>query len=226
MFMSVRRHPRMCSGVLRTNVILTGIFTLLGVLSSTSSASSLGADLEHGVGVNRTSASGNRDKRFHYYSDLGIVTKQSDTICLTIKNSTLTPGTRVYLVAFTTPQIILETEVSQAHPVNCMKIDASDTVSGRYELRMIHGSSRFSVPAVAVVNPVHPISISRGSAGGDLDGDGRREYFRECTSSEGVHLSVWTGKPLVGRRRWHEYYSLGYDVEPDCTSKDTGPSKR
>jgi hypothetical protein len=71
------------------------------------------------------------------------------------------------------------------------------------------------------VGGVGSLSISQGLARGDLDGDGRREYFRQCTSGEGIHLSVWTGKPLTGRRRWQAYFYLGYDVESTCTTRDT-----
>lgn len=44
--------------------------------------------------------------------------------------------------------------------------------------------------------------------------------FRTCTSSEGVHATAWSGVPLASTRRWHAYYYLGYDVEPDCTDAD------
>jgi len=32
---------------------------------------------------------------------------------------------------------------------------------------------------------------------------------------------VWAGAPLKSRRLWHEYYYLGYDVEPSCEARDT-----
>jgi hypothetical protein len=43
---------------------------------------------------------------------------------------------------------------------------------------------------------------------------------RGCTSSEGLHLAVWPGEPLKGKRLWHKYYYLGYDVEPTCQPAD------
>jgi hypothetical protein len=65
--------------------------------------------------------------------------------------------------------------------------------------------------------------VKRGdSVTADVDGDGTPESFRSCASSEGLHLTVWSGKPLEGKLRWHEYYYLGYDVEADCTAKDIG----
>jgi hypothetical protein len=44
--------------------------------------------------------------------------------------------------------------------------------------------------------------------------------FRTCASTEGVHATAWSGVPLASTRRWHAYYYLGYDVEPDCTDAD------
>ena len=36
-----------------------------------------------------------------------------------------------------------------------------------------------------------------------------------------MHFTVWSGKPLSGKRVWHRYHYLGYDVEADCKPKDT-----
>jgi hypothetical protein len=73
--------------------------------------------------------------------------------------------------------------------------------------------------AIAVVSSQRTV-VQRGKVQVDLDGDGRREFFRDCTSNEGIHLTVWSGKPLSGKRRWHFYYYLGYDVVPSCKRKD------
>ena len=45
---------------------------------------------------------------------------------------------------------------------------------------------------------------------------------RSCTSREGVHLTAWAGAPLTSQRLWHQYYYLGYDVEPSCDGRDVG----
>jgi hypothetical protein len=61
----------------------------------------------------------------------------------------------------------------------------------------------------------------------DLDGDGHLELVRSCASSEGLHLTLWTvTRPGVApdsgeTPRWHAYFPLGYDVEPDCTARET-----
>gem|GEM_PF-1735320 len=47
--------------------------------------------------------------------------------------------------------------------------------------------------------------------------------FRTCASEEGIHATAWSGAPLSSPRRWHAYYYLGYDVDPDCTPSDYAP---
>ena len=49
---------------------------------------------------------------------------------------------------------------------------------------------------------------------------------RSCTSTEGLHLTVWAGAPLRSRRLWHQYVYLGYDVEPSCEDGDAADSAR
>jgi hypothetical protein len=47
--------------------------------------------------------------------------------------------------------------------------------------------------------------------------------FRSCASEEGIHATAWSGTPLIGARRWHAYYYLGYDVDPNCSPADYAP---
>lgn len=86
----------------------------------------------------------------------------------------------------------------------------------------VEGWAPGQMPAIGVVeNGAVVFHNDAGAMTADLDGDGKPEYFRSCLSSEGVHFTVWTGRPFEGRLRWHEYYSLGYDVEPDCRPEET-----
>ena len=47
---------------------------------------------------------------------------------------------------------------------------------------------------------------------------GPREQIsaKMCASTEGLHLTAWAD----GRRVWHTYFYLGYDVDPDCTDEE------
>jgi hypothetical protein len=44
--------------------------------------------------------------------------------------------------------------------------------------------------------------------------------MRRHASYEGLHLAVWAGTPLTSQRLWHQFYYLGYDVEPSCDERD------
>ena len=50
----------------------------------------------------------------------------------------------------------------------------------------------------------------------DTNGDGRRDGFGRCSTSEGVRFSVWADKVGLGTPLWTGYYYLGYDTEADC----------
>jgi hypothetical protein len=75
---------------------------------------------------------------------------------------------------------------------------------------------------IAVVGADDGVTRSGGKASAQLPGApaGKRLTFRVCTSGEGMHMTAWSGKPLSGKRVWHAYHYLGYDVEPTCTPKD------
>lgn len=74
--------------------------------------------------------------------------------------------------------------------------------------------------AIGVIQPAKKIEVKNKLASVDLNGDGKPEFFRLCASNEGLHLTIWTGKPLKGKRIWHSYYYLHYDTEADCEKKD------
>jgi hypothetical protein len=64
-------------------------------------------------------------------------------------------------------------------------------------------------------------SASQPRAAIDIDRDGEPEQFRTCNSVEGTHLSVWSGPPRTGTRRWHAYDYVGFKLEPTCTEAET-----
>jgi hypothetical protein len=157
---------------------------------------------------------------FHYDTNLGVASQRADTVCLSISNRHLDEGQVVSLVVLAPQQVIAQAKVVRVLTTDCMGADAAQSTVASYEVKMVQGSLQPGTPAIAVVNPAKPLRLSGGAVVGDLDGNGQLEYFRQCTSSEGVHLTVWTGKPLAGKRRWHDYYYLGYDVEPNCTDAE------
>ena len=115
----------------------------------------------------------------------------------------------------------MEARITGRAGKSCVSVDTSDATIkalNLYELRAVE----LREPAFAIYQFAGTFTKKDNLISADLDGDGQAEFFRACTSSEGVHFTIWSGRPLEGRLRWHQYYYLGYDVEPDCTDKDVG----
>jgi hypothetical protein len=152
-------------------------------------------------------------------------TNSEGGLCLRISDPNLTDGTDVSFVLPEKPQRVIRATVAGKAAGDCSRHPGTDPEGSFYLLKLV-GSGRAinlaepMIPAIALVRPAGPVSVKRGTASGDLDGDGRPEFFRVCTSTEGDHLTIWTGRPLLGKRRWHSYYYLGFDVVPNCKKKD------
>ena len=148
----------------------------------------------------------------------GVAAAPTATGVLAMAGAPLAPGTAVVLVGIDTPQ-----QVSYATVLK--RLTASDMmtqhqVSGPfYELVAEHDSAGLPALAIAVAGLAtferagESLVIHLGNPRMDL-------RVRSCASSEGLHLTLWSGTPLKSRRVWHQYYYLGYDVEPTCTAAD------
>lgn len=161
------------------------------------------------------------EEAFRFDADIGIAANRSGKACLTIHNSGLAAGERVILVN-PFKQTFAEARVRRRATDTCRDKADIDTAPAteRYELRLVKGSLPSSGPAIAVFRPRSRLNRRGKDLAGDIDADGEPEYFRSCGSSEGLHLTVWSGSPLKGVLRWHHYYYLGYDIEPTCSDQE------
>ena len=166
-------------------------------------------------------------QRFDFDSQVGVVDANAEgRLCLNILNSHLADGAELSFILTDKPQRVIKANVEGKADADCSRNPgASDPNTSFYRIKLAGDKRALKQgeplpPAIAVVGSAGAVSIKHGVASGDLDGDGRAEYFRLCTSTEGNHLTVWTGRPLLGKRRWHFYYYLGYDVVPNCRKKD------
>jgi hypothetical protein len=164
---------------------------------------------------------------FNFESRVGVVDANSEgRLCLNISDPNLAEGTEVSLVLPDKPQRVVKAAVEGKAAGNCSRHpEGSESNASFYWLKLVGGKQALKLdeplpPVIAVVGHAVPFSVKRGVVSGDLNGDGRAEFFRACTSSEGNHLTVWTGRPLTGKRMWHSYYYLGFDVVPTCKKKD------
>jgi hypothetical protein len=136
---------------------------------------------------------------FDYSREVGVAVEKDGRVCLEIRNGSLAPGAAIALVgssASAAAQVVQpDSSCPSGNPV--------DAEYQRYRLRLTAGTLAPSVPTIAIVG--RPSS---------------HDTYRSCSSSEGIHLTLWSGKPLASERRWHQYYYVGYDLEPDCTPAD------
>jgi len=164
------------------------------------------------------------DPSFDYATDVGVAVVIANRSCLEISNANLGVGQRLQFVTASTPQTTGELEITRRTQNPCTTKEQSKSLN-HYEFALVHGSLAKFVPAFALADFHGNLTMSSSGVTADLNRNGQPEFFRSCTSSEGVHLTIWTGKPLVGERRWHAYYYLGYDVDADCSAADTVPNR-
>jgi hypothetical protein len=163
---------------------------------------------------------------FDYFTHIGIVVLRGDgTMCLTISNTSVADGTEFSIIFPSMPGSPVKAEFLQGKVVSrapkaCDIQEGAEKGDMSYLATVTNGMLITQAPYIAVLVRADKLRIEGNDVTGDLDGDGTPEYFRQCTSSEGVHLTVWSGKPLEGKRRWHRYFYLGYDVVPSCEESD------
>jgi len=159
---------------------------------------------------------------FDFASGIGIVDIDAGgRACVDIATGQLRVGQQLTVVILAEPQTAVTAEVTAPHGRPCRGEANARAGDSHYLLRLAPGTADATV-ALAVLAPVSAFSVVGGLVSADLDGDGRRAHFRSCASQEGLHLTVWSDAAL-GRRRFHAYHYLGYDVEPSCTDAEVRP---
>jgi hypothetical protein len=156
---------------------------------------------------------------FDFNAQIGVVTLTPDKeILLHIKNPGLTTGTRVTVVVLDAAQSTTEAVIDSKGDEG--GFDSNLDGESHYLLKLTKGEPGFTTPALGVAGTSAQFKLMSTQVTADLDGDGRREFFRECSSTEGLHMTVWSGSPISGQLRWHRYHYLGYALEPNCTNKE------
>jgi hypothetical protein len=141
--------------------------------------------------------------------------------CVAMPAPPLAPGSAVTLVQPDSPQAVLAATIEQ-RVTSCADLEGGMISGPYYRVRQISWTpSESGTLWVAFRGKVN----ARKTASGEIVLRFSVTYpniqIRSCTSYEGLHLTVWTGAPLRSRRLWHEYYYLGFDVEPSCEDEDT-----
>lgn len=159
--------------------------------------------------------------------DIGVVIPGSKCSELFIRNEELRPGDEIQVVSVEEkPHKKLKATVVGSN--NCKRspkselgeivVNSVDPPPDQYEIR-------FEDPAettfgFGVVTDSSKLRIIKGTAQLIVSDNSNPLFFRDCTGNESYHMTVWKGKPLVGKRIWHSYISLRYDTVPTCKPAD------
>ena len=154
---------------------------------------------------------------------IGVAKASEDgQICVAMPATALTRGTTLTLIRPDGRQSVLVASivgsVSACEPLEEAMIPGPYYVAGPT-------SSLVPDPAtvwVAFAGKLSTHRIGSGALAVRLDVVHSEVQVRSCTSHEGLHLTAWSGAPLTSRRLWHQYYYLGYDVEPSCDPREVG----
>ena len=162
---------------------------------------------------------------FDYQKQLGVVfIVGENTGCLSLHNPDLKPGTRFSVLSVADSGMSWGSEVMVGVTREALGRDCNPASAERddssHQVKIVKGRVVEGMAYLVILVPPEKFTVSEKPVQVDLDGDGVQESFRLCTSNEGLHFTVWSGKPLEGTRRWHRYHYLGFDVEPNCVEAD------
>jgi hypothetical protein len=148
----------------------------------------------------------------------GVMVTAAGRSVLAIDGPILTAGTIITLVTIDNPQRVYRAVI--ADRLTDSEIMAKHDVPAPYYA--VTAAPAYKVLPSLAVAIVGRFEIERRGSGVALrEGKSVNQIrVRGCTSSEGLHLTLWAGEPLKGTRLWHLYYYLGYDVEPTCQPAD------
>lgn len=128
----------------------------------------------------------------------GVAVARQKAICLDFPDASLASGTQLSLLVPGGTNVTAQ--IAGPAGDGCKPLEKN---WGHYELRLTSGELPLSQPAIALPQATPKVQP------------------KSCASSEGLHLSLWDGRPLESKRLWHFYYPLGYDVEPNCSAEET-----
>lgn len=169
-------------------------------------------------------------QKTNIYSKVGTVdSKGQDSICLQTKNANLVKNTPVSIVISLDkkPQKVLLANIEEKLEESCLRdhAEGGDDYEGKDYFYLLKLNKKLTnksemIFGIGVIQPTKAIKVKDNLATVDLNKDGQLEYFRSCTSNEGYNFSIWTGKPLQGKRIWQSYYYLDFGTDADCKKKD------
>jgi hypothetical protein len=162
--------------------------------------------------------SGKGAASWSFTRNVGVVSLLDGKGCLAIRNPSALEKSRLRVVSILSPRPVRVGKIGSRS--GACAASTQDPEMRFWQVRLVPGTTPADFPAIGILGFNGQLHKDGSDVSADLDGDGRLEYLRACTSAEGIHFTIWTGVPLKGKLRWHQYYYLGYDVTPSCTPSE------
>jgi hypothetical protein len=128
-------------------------------------------------------------------------------------------GRAISLIVLDNPQRVVRARITGKLKSSCAALREATVQGTLYGLNFRSGLLEPGEFAIALPES-WKVSVRNGKVIGSQNGQDAILRFRACATAEGLHLTVWENQPLVGRRLWHQYVYLGYDLEPTCKAVD------
>jgi hypothetical protein len=134
--------------------------------------------------------------------------------CLSIEGPLLPKGARVFAVTLDPPHRVLWSEVLGQRTSGC---ESGLAASYRaYSISTDGWGMTYVDTAVGLVGFRAPPTLTDGSLSVRFSDDPGIVTFRNCSSSEGFHITAWRN----GKRIWHVYTWVPYDTPNTCTPEE------
>jgi len=144
-------------------------------------------------------------------------------LCFDAPDLGFAPGTPVTVVHSEFPQYAVTGRLGKRAKAPCFPPPRSSSDSMQYSVDAPADTLGWHGVPIVIVGKLPAAVMRRDTVTIEMESRKEPWRFRTCASTEGVHATAWAGVPLASPRRWHAYYYLGYDVEPDCTPADYEP---
>jgi hypothetical protein len=140
--------------------------------------------------------------------------KADRSVCVTLQGDRLRIGDRMLFFLFSPPRVV-EGRIREESRSPCnlsVELEGhSYKVSPRYPITVAEEIG------IAIFDPTARVEYADGEFVVHTAGARTPLQVRLCASQEGLHLTAWRGN----RRTWHEYWYLGFDLEPNCSDEET-----
>lgn len=143
--------------------------------------------------------------------------------CLAIENNNLVLGDKITVIGVIEGHKITKATIGEnaTSSDNCYALleDRKEiNTSSGYTFYLVEGIPNISTfgLSIVLVGNQPDLVISEGVAYADINGDGFRDRFGQCSTSEGVSFYILSGNSSEATKIWEGYYYLGYDSEVTC----------